>query len=288
MDIQQPYKISNVDFDNIVYPNVKTNQNKKIILIKYNENNKLKNFVFQTPTLLNLYKINNENNYAELEIALVGKDKNKVKTFVDFLNKLENKIKTDVQHHASLWFSNTNMETIKCQKIIRESDKYKEGTIKIKIIKNVDFETSIRLNNNKKISLEQINENDWCKMILECYAIWINENNDFGLFFRPVIISFTPNEQYNYNFIDSEEESIDIPDTDINNNIFLNITSTNNNKYNDSTSLLDVNQLVSELNTINSNNINLKINEILSKTDSESDSEIESQSLNSLNSDSNI
>jgi len=109
-------------------------------------------------------------------------------------------------------------------------------------------------------------------MILEVYAIWVNSNNDFGIFFRPIIASFTPKEeQYNYRFIESEDEcdgDIDIPDTEVNNNLFIpNINQMNEN--NDSTSQIDIN------NMINSNivNINLSESNFSSSSSSESDKE---------------
>ncbi len=260
MNYQEPFKISNIDLNKIVYPKYKSNQNKKIVVIKYNEKSKLKNFVFQTPTLFNLFKPHNSNGFAEIELALVGKEANKVTKFIKFLNELENQIKLDAQTNASNWFNITHdNQTINFQKIIRESDDYSNGTIKIKIIKNNDFETILELNNNKKIGINDIPEDSWCKMILECYAIWINSNNDFGIFFRPVLASFTPKEKqvYNYKFLEEsdEEQDFDIPDTEVNNNIFMKINSSKSthsdnktkNKYNDSTSQLDLDELVKQL-----------------------------------------
>jgi len=56
MNIQEPFKINHIDFNKIVYPKDRSNEKKKIVLIKYNDKSKLKNFVFQTPTLLNIGK----------------------------------------------------------------------------------------------------------------------------------------------------------------------------------------------------------------------------------------
>ena len=50
MNSQEPFKINNIDLNKIVYPKDRSNDKKKIILIKYNDKGKLKNFVFQTPT----------------------------------------------------------------------------------------------------------------------------------------------------------------------------------------------------------------------------------------------
>lgn len=318
MNYQEPLRTSNVDFSKIVYPKFRSNQNKKIVLVKYNEKNKLKNFVFQTPTLLNLTKPQFANGYAEIEIALCGKEKKQVSKFVKFLDELENKVKSDAQFHASSWFNiDEDNQTINFQKIIRESDDYSNGTIKIKIIKNNDFETIVQLNNNKRINLESIPEDSWCKMILECYAVWINANNDFGLFFRPVLVSFIPREKelYNYNFIaDSEDENeFEIPDTDVNNNIFMKIDPRNKfkNKINESTSQLDLQDLVQQLESddhqntsdiklsiinvpgINVNkkdnilDINIQDKHFSDSTSSNSDSESESESSSSDDSNNN-
>jgi hypothetical protein len=248
MNFQEPLKTSNIDFTKIVYPKSRSNKNKKIILIKYND----KNFVFQTPTLINVSTSEFANGYAELEVALHGKgkdqDQEKVNKFINFLNNLEDKIKLDAQHNATSWFNINDTQTINFQKIIRDSDIYSNGTIKIKIIKNNDFKTLLQLNNNKKIDIDSIPCESYCKMILECYAIWINSNNDFGLFFRPVLVSFLPKEVYNYKFLeDSDDDNeFEMPDTEVH-NIFLKINETNNINSYDTTSQLNLQELVKQL-----------------------------------------
>jgi hypothetical protein len=285
MNYQEPFNISNIDLNKIVYPKARTSQNKKIILLKYNDNGKLKNFVFQTPTLLNLFKASKINTYSEIEIALSGKEELKIFKFLNFLNNLEKKIKDDAQANFSSWFDiNKDVQTINFQKIIRESDDNPNGTIKLKIINNTDFQTCLQINNNKNIKINDIPENSWCKLILECYAIWINSNNDFGLFLRPVLVSFTLKETYNYNFVEeSDEDEFHIPDTEINTNIFMKINNTPKSQYGNSTTQLEINELVNKLdknqietcefnNFSNSNNdiINLKINDTFFNDESSS------------------
>ena len=245
-----PLNIHDIDLNNITYTKIKSNQTKKIILLKYNDKSKtnsIKNFVIQTPTLLNISSPDFTSGFAEIEVALDGKYNNRIDSFISFLNNLENKIKADAQTNAAGWFNMNDNQTINFQKIIRESSNYSKGTLKIKIIKNNDFETLIQLNNTHKIDTNSIPANSWCKMILECYAIWINSNNDFGLFFRPVLLSFNLKEKdiYNYKFIESDEDEIDIPDTEINHNIFMKVDSSN--KLHKSLIHLDASELVSNL-----------------------------------------
>lgn len=278
MNYQEPLNINNIDFNKIVYPKSRSNQNKKIILIKYNDKGKLNNFVFQTPTLLNLFKSQKTNGYSDIEIALTGKENSKIQKFLNFLNELENKIKMDAQQHSDSWFDlNKDISTINFQKIIRESDDYENGTIKIKIINNNDFHTCLQLNNNKNINLDEIPDDSWCKMILECYAIWINSNNDFGLFLRPILVSFSPKQIYNYKFVEEsdEENDFNIPETEMNTNIFMKIDnkSKSKSKYNNSTTQLEIDELVQNLNRnysiksqvteYNNEVINLNINDNL-------------------------
>jgi len=289
MNSQEPFKINHIDFNKIAYPKNRSNDKKKIILIKYNDKGKLKNFVFQTPTLLNIGKAQMFNGYYEIELALVGKEKNSVNDLIDFLYELENKIKKDAQSYASEWFNITDKnQTINFQKIIRESDNYSSGTIKIKIIKNNDFETVLQQNNSKKINVDSILEDSWCKMILECYAIWINSNNDFGIFLRPILISFTPKEIYNYKFIEDSDEGddFDVPDTEVNNNIFMNIHNNFKNKTSaDSTSQLEVDNLIRDLQadfeiSVESekiNNLDINLGTKLSSSDSYESSNIDAE-----------
>ena len=252
MNYQDPLKISSVDFSKMVYPKQKQTQNKKIILIKLNEKNRLKNFVFQTPTLLNINKPEYANGYAEIELAFIGKEQKKVDRFIKFLNELESKLKSDAIYNASSWFNLTgDNDTINFQKIVRESSEYKDGTIKLKILKNSDFETMLQLDNSKKIKLQDIPENSWCKMILEVYAVWINSNNDFGIFLRPVLISFSAREElYNYRFVESDEEQEDdIPDTEVNNNVFVKLDTDIMSQLTHDEDTTDIN--ISILNQIN-------------------------------------
>jgi hypothetical protein len=248
MTYQEPLNISNIDFNKLIYPKSRSSQNKKIILIKYNDKGKLKNFVFQTPSLLNLYKAHEYNNYSEIEVALYNNEDLKINKFINFINNLETKIKDDAILHASSWFNSLENTSINFQKIIRESDNYEKGTIKIKIINNSDFKTNLQINNSKNINVNEVPENSNCKMILECYALWVNSNNDFGLFLRPILISFNLKESYNYKFVEeSDEEDINIPETELNNNIFMKINKTQNIKYNNSTTQLEINELVKNL-----------------------------------------
>ena len=213
MNLEEALTISKIDLNNINFSKVRQTRNKKIILIKYGKNKS--NFVFQTPSLDLVSKQD-----SSIEISLSGKEKVKVNAFNTFLSNLENKLKSEAQKNYNEWFD-VNNDTINFQKLVRESNQFNNGTMKFKILDTPEFKTELRgnLDNSSRV---------WVKLILELYAVWVNNNNNFGVYFRPILISFDNKKKYNYKFAesDSEDENVDIPDTEIqyqvNNNIFVN------------------------------------------------------------------
>jgi hypothetical protein len=219
MSTKTPYRYNEIDIDNICYTDIKYNNKKTVVYLKYNDNNKFKNLVFQTPSMISTNNIQIKNDIYELDVPLIGKEQNKMEPFIKFLNTLDKKIIKDAKYNNK-WFERfANIRTMKYQKIIRESvdTRNKNGVIRLKLLKTDDFETIVH-SNNIKINIEEINKECWLKCILEIYAIWINENG-FGLFIRPILLSFMPSMKisYNYKIIDDsdgeEESGLDVVDT---------------------------------------------------------------------------
>ena len=204
-----PLKIKNIDLNNITYSNIKINKNYKIVLFKYNNND----FVFQTRELLNINTLNNYNNNLELLLSDKSKGSSEL---IKFITNLENKIKHDINNNLS-WF-NSNSDVI-FQRLIR-----KNNCIKITLINNNKFKTLFKLN-NEVINNLLINDKSYCKLIIECYGIWINNNNNVSIYLRPIIVSINKNNLYNYNFLDES-------DTDNISNDELNIVDSYDNDDN--------------------------------------------------------
>ena len=162
MNLQEPFKTYDIDLNNIVYTKVKTSESKKIIYIKYKDvadkKNNLKPLVVQIPSILNTNepaKITED--YYELEIPLITQEKRKNEPLINFFENLDKQIIKDAKINSKTWFENINdTNSIKYKKIIKESDSYKEGILKIKIIKNNDFETLLQIVNKKKITVKEI------------------------------------------------------------------------------------------------------------------------------------
>jgi len=283
MNLQEPFRIHQIDFNKISFTKIKTNETKKIIFIKYNETtDKSKPFVIQIPTLLNLnepVKISEE--YYELEVPLITQEKDKVSSLINFFEELDKKIVHDAKVNSKIWFEGISVSnSIKYKKIIKESDLYKDGVVKIKIIKNTEFETLLQIENKKRINVKELPVNSWCKMLLEIYAVVINiQNNTFSLFLRPIILSFKEKEvsNYNYKFLedsDSEKEDVDVPDSEIH-GIFIKNINQHNERLDNATSSI--------VNIVGINNSQIKIPEILSSTTTESSLESSTSSSNSDN-----
>lgn len=217
-----PYNLNEINFDKIVFDPIKKKNGKKIIPVKYINNT---NLVFQTPKLYFNNKFKHYDSHDEIEIYLEGPNNTETGLFIDFLNKIEDTIKKISSTYVSEWFDNSQ-NSINFQKIIRTSnDKKNCGSLKLKIIKTKDFETKL-IHNNKNISVNEIPNDAQSKLIIEFFAVWINDTNDFGIFFRPVIISFDiiKINNYNYNFIeDDDSDEMYVPDTDFENSSFLKI-----------------------------------------------------------------
>lgn len=232
MTSKVPFKISEINIDNICYTDIKTRNNKTIIYLKYMDTNKLRNIVFQTPTLLNINDVISSksknllqdsivsetmsytNKIYELDIPLTGKSDTKTNKFIKFLQAIDNKIIKDARNNTKWFDAFPQQKTMRYQKLIRESDNtmYENGMIRVKIIRSNDFDTVINYNNNR-INPTDISKNCWIKSILEIYAIWINEHG-FGLFVRPILIDLKTIQKssYNYNLIDESDEVEDVDD----------------------------------------------------------------------------
>ena len=249
MNTKEPFLFEDIIFDNICFTKIKETKKKKIIYLKYKNKSKLDNLVIQTPTLWSIKEpIKIGDNIYDLEIPLIGKRESRVNSFINFLTNLDKFIINSAQNNASSWFNSSN-EAVYLNSI-RESNEYsvKNGFIKLKIIKSIDFKTILKKDNKFKLKIQDITSNNWVKSIIQIFAIWIKPNNQFGIYFKPIIISFKEpiKQEINYNFIketEEEEEDVIIDTTaSINhenkNNIFIKHDEILSNQSDNLTSIL--------------------------------------------------
>ena len=195
MNVQEPYKISDIDFNSIIFKKTKIIGNKKIIFLKYKDT-KLNNFVIQ----LSKIKNNNVNNQNEIEFIIDNQN------YTQFFEKLDDFIVEKAQQNH-LWFDHLeNTSSLTYQRIIRD-----DNSIKVRLCNNEELVTKLYINDDVATNFDEVISNEsTTKMILEIYAIWI-KTNSFGLLLRPVniLMKFKEKPIYNYKFLeDSENDSI--------------------------------------------------------------------------------
>lgn len=245
-------RIHQIDLNKINYLKIKDIGSKKQIYIDYEKSP----LVFQCPSLLNEnYPIKITDDYYELEIPLITQEKSKENNFINFLKNIDSKIIQDANNNVKMWFKQNKM-SCSYKTIVKDSDKYKNGTIKLKIIKTVNFESIIFLDNDKRIQIKDIPKDSWVKILLEIHSVIINnDNNTFYLFLRPHAFSFKEKQiNLNYTFLDDSDSGDDILDSDTN-NLFIK-QSNNDSKYNliEAQSSTQINYNLSKLDfTTNSN-----------------------------------
>ena len=221
--ILKPYRISDIDLNKIIYTDIKEGRNKKVIYLKY-DNELNEHLSFQTTSLTNLENLKKKDGFYELDIPLFGENNQKVTQLNDFLKSLDKKIINDARKNSKKWFN--GMKNITYKSVIRSSNnkskEYANGVLRIKITENLNNSPILIDGNGENINIKDINSNSSIKMILECYAIWIT-NNGFGLYLKPVLMSFTEKTKiikYEYQLLDDSEEDNepieDVMDTEVN------------------------------------------------------------------------
>lgn len=221
-----PFKVEEIDIKNVLYNNIESNDKKSVVYLKYKKKELIKSFVIQTPTLKNLFRPIKYKNHYELDVPIIGKKHEKISKFVKFLEDLDKKFIYDAKLNAHSWFSkqkeihlaNLNDNKVESlepfsvnyQKILRESEKYKNGILKIKIINNKHFKTGLAFDNGDKIKIDNLPINYYFRAIIEINALWISRSS-FGLFIKPIVLSFGKPlcNLIRYNFLEDTDESDD-------------------------------------------------------------------------------
>jgi len=235
---QEHYLPQKYDIDDIKYVNIETIESyDNKLMIKLYDKYQGKPLYIQTPELLNLFGVIKKKNYFELLLPLGGIQ---CLSFKNFLIKLQNKILNDASINKNDWFKNQN--SVRFIPIIKEInkdatstidhdiniDKCNDGLLKVKIT-----DSTIVKKENSEILINELTKNKKIRMIIQIYAIWINQNT-FGVYIKPEIIE--EKNSFNLTFIEdnvlfesdsdisSESEDSFIYDEDKNNNVEMNKT----------------------------------------------------------------
>jgi hypothetical protein len=186
------YKLEEIDFNKIIKTNIDKNSDIPLSYILYDDENIGKTpLVLETPYIYitnDIIKLNNDFINYELLLSLISTNKNDTKLIRNFFGNLDKKTVELVKNDKDKFnFSSNN---IKYKALVRnyENDGNEENILKIKLHKSKIFTTKAFDENKDLIRSTNYNnffkEGIFCKLILEVYAIWIN-NNIFGLYLKP-------------------------------------------------------------------------------------------------------
>tara|TARA_Y100000813_G_C24144102_1_gene343892 strand:- start:342 stop:1073 length:732 start_codon:yes stop_codon:yes gene_type:complete len=208
MNSDKALDIEQVKVENLIYNEIRSVDNKLLIPIKYKEKSKIKDFIIQTPSFLNIKLLNVKKKYIELYIPLEGKKEKKINSFTDLIENIEKKIIYDAHINSSSWFKNKSNQKLSSEpngkysyrKIIKRSipnlhnknvdnNNYNKF-IKLKIYDD-KLSKSIINYNDKNIKLDEMPDRTWIKIIIQFNSLII-KNNYFEIFLKPLLILLTP------------------------------------------------------------------------------------------------
>jgi len=223
MEENKIHLINQIDLTKIIYSKVNEMNDKKLVHIYYEKPGQ--RLLFQTPQLLNIFDIQKSQYFNELILPLYDCNL-KVPLLIQFLKDLDSKIIEGAKNNKNEWFKNKS--AIRYKSLIKnlytannqqnqtnpsnlanqyspskEDEKYSaNGLIKLKITNGVKI-----LDNNTEIQLENLKKNNYVRLIVELYGVWVS-GDVFGIYLKPVMIEQIENKVMN--FIDEKEDVTEV------------------------------------------------------------------------------
>jgi CRISPR/Cas system-associated endoribonuclease Cas2 len=229
MEENKIHLINQIDLTKIIYSKVNEMNDKKLVHIYYEKPGQ--RLLFQTPQLLNIFDIQKSQYFNELILPLYDCNL-KVPLLIQFLKGLDSKIIEGAKNNKNEWFKNKsairykslikNLYTSNNQSNLanqsnpanqsnltnqyspsKEDEKYSaNGLIKLKITNGVKI-----VDNNTEIPLENLKKNNYVRLIVELYGVWVS-GDVFGIYLKPVMIEQIENKVMN--FIDEKEDITEV------------------------------------------------------------------------------
>lgn len=220
--MKKPFKISEIDFDKLLYSDPVRKNSKKNIMFRYSHDEEQKQFLIQTPELICIEKPKLVNNIYEISLELRSKSQKKINNFINFINNLDTKI-MNLSNSNESWFDGNNAIY---HKIIRDDPNYKNGILKLKVknVNNLSKYLKVSKDGQKqKSSIDRITVNSRVKVVLDVFGLWIKTGKDnsnyFGIYLKPLLMDFKEDIEEEISFIeDSDSENnndVDVLDTEI-------------------------------------------------------------------------
>lgn len=193
------YRISDINFDRLIYLNPAGNSSTKLIHIKYNDEKHGKlPLLIQLPDIYMIDDIIEPDlRYVthELVLPLICRTTDETRKLKKFFDQLDNKIVQDIKKNNDNWKNIFDFNNIKYKykSFIRSAEGinnsiYDNGIIKLKFLKLKGFQTMVFNKNKQLINPSNYGNTfiDGCYVgsIVEIVSIWINKDI-IGLDIRP-------------------------------------------------------------------------------------------------------
>ncbi len=185
------YNINEIDMERIVYSEPVTyNENISSIYVSYKDTIRgTSPLLLQIPTLCSIEGIrviNAKSITHELLLYLQSKTTDVTEQVRDFFEGLDRKFIMDAKKKYD-WKDSVEKLTYKV--LVRQKKNDENGILKIKFIKNNEFETRVFYKDRTIITPDEYHKvfsnKCYVKMIIECVSLWKNKHNIFGLYIRP-------------------------------------------------------------------------------------------------------
>jgi hypothetical protein len=209
--MKKPFRISEINLDNIIYSNPVVEDEKQNILLKYKHNYKRQQFIIQTPELICLSSPILKNNIYEINIDLQAKSSKKINNLLDFINRLDNKMEKLGENNND-WFNNKKGIY---RKIIRDDSEHPNGILKLKVKKN-NIPKYLKVTKNKQTEtaiLSDMKDGYKIKLVIDVFGLWIRKKNDiyyYGIYLKPVLIDYREDVEEISFIEDSDSDSDNI------------------------------------------------------------------------------
>ena len=216
-------------------------------------------------------------------------------TLLNFIKSIDDKMQNLAKNNKE-WFNN---EKSVYRKIIRDSENFKNGILKLKVKKN-SIPKFLKITKNRQSDaalLSDIKEGNKIKLIIDFFGLWIRKKNNtyyYGLYLKPILIDYRQEEEITFiedSESENEQEKVnEILDSEFEQN-YDNTESSNKKSLNLSTNISDsscknIELSIEPYSTLTDTSVNISkleiSNNIINEKESESENIIKESLLKNI------
>lgn len=211
------YKCNEVEMERIVLSQPDTRTGAGLIYIQYDEEGRRRPLIVEMPEIYvaeDMRAIESRYVTHELILPLKGKKRRETERMRSFFNELDEKMIEEGKKNLKTW--PFKKKEVRYKMLVRTAEEYKNGIIKVKLVKSKNFRTRV-FDEEKKLLKEQeyekkVRAGDYVRMILEIVSIWI-QGGVFGIYMRPHQLKLKPTAVKS-KILQTDEDDIEIEQED--------------------------------------------------------------------------